>query len=296
MPINRITQNMMMSRSYDALQLGLSRLAKTQEQLSTGRVINRPSDSPTDATSAMRIRASLADQKQYGRNVQDGIGWLGQIDSTLTSMTDQLRRAKELALTGANSANSSAQAREALAVEVDQIRESLISASNASYLGRPVFGGVVPGEKAYDDAGNYVGVPGDVIRTVARGVKVAVNVDGPAAFGPNGANVFDKLKDLAADLRSNNTAGISASLGDLDSAMTRITSALGDVGARYNRLDRAAQAASDLELSLTNSLSEVENVDLAKATLDLNMQQVAYQAGLAATARLVQPSLSDFLR
>ena len=83
MTINRVTQNMMMDRSYLSLQTGLSRLAKTQEQLSTGRILNRPSDSPTDTTSAMRMRASLADEKQYVRNAEDGLGRLGQIDVTL---------------------------------------------------------------------------------------------------------------------------------------------------------------------------------------------------------------------
>ena len=60
MTITRVTQGMMMDRSYLSLQTGLSRLAKTQEHLSTGRVLNRPSDSPTDTTSAMRLRASLS--------------------------------------------------------------------------------------------------------------------------------------------------------------------------------------------------------------------------------------------
>ena len=296
MTINRVTQQMMMSRSYDALQVGLSRLAKTQEQLSTGRVLNRPSDSPTDATSAMRIRASLADQKQYARNAQDGIGWLGQIDSTLTSVLGQIRRARELGLEGANATSMGSQAREALAVEVDQIRDSLISASNATYLGRPVFGGVVNGVAAYDSTGAFVGIPGEVSRTVARGVKVAVNVNGPEVFGPDGASLFDDLSQLSAALRTGDPAGLATQLGDLDTALSRVTSALGDVGARYNRLERANQAAQDLTLSLSSSLSEIENVDLARATMDLKLNEVAYQAGLSATARLVQPSLSDFLR
>ena len=296
MTINRVTQNMMMDRSYTSLQAGLSRLARTQEQLSTGRIINRPSDSPTDATSAMRIRAALSDQKQYARNAQDGIGWLGQIDSTLTSVTTQIRRAKELALQGANSANTSQQAREALAIEVEQIRDSLISEANSTYLGRPVFGGVVNGPSAYSSAGAFVGVEGDVSRTVGRGVKISVIVNGPEAFGPDGATVFDDLAELATSLRAGDSATLQGKLGDLDAALSRVTSVLGDVGARYNRLERATQAAQDLSLSLSSSLAEVENVDLARATMDLKLHEVAYQAGLAATARLVQPSLSDFLR
>ena len=296
MAINRITQHMMMDRAYSTLQTGLGRLAKTQEQLATGRVINRPSDSPTDATSAMRIRAAVADQTQYVRNADDGIGWLGQIDSTLTSVLGQLRRANELALQGANAANSSPQAREALAVEVEQIRESLISSANATYLGRPVFGGVVNGEKAYSADGDFIGVEGDVVRAVARGIKVEVNVNGPAAFGAPGASMFDDLAALATSLRTGNESAIRDGIGDMEANLTRVASVLGNVGARYNRVDRAAQGARDLSLSLSTSLSEVENVDLARATMDLKMNEVAYQAGLAATARLVQPSLSDFLR
>ncbi|HEY0905083.1 MAG TPA: hypothetical protein VGE14_14445, partial [Marmoricola sp.] len=84
----RMTQGMMNRQAQTGLQAGLNRLAKVQEQLSTGRVINRPSDDPTGATSAMRLRTSVAEQRQYVRNANDGLGWLDQADSTLTSVTD----------------------------------------------------------------------------------------------------------------------------------------------------------------------------------------------------------------
>jgi flagellar hook-associated protein 3 FlgL len=56
------------------------------------------------------------------------------------------------------------------------------------------------------------------------------------------------------------------------------------------------QAADDRVLSLTGQLSEVEDIDLPKTITELQLQQTAYQAALAATARVVQPSLVDFLR
>ena len=107
MAIQRVTQHMLNQRSVGSLQSGLARLAQLQEQLSTGKVLNRPSDSPTDTTSAMRIRSSIADVKQYGRNANDGNGWLTQIDSALTSANDQVLRARDLALQGANTVGSS---------------------------------------------------------------------------------------------------------------------------------------------------------------------------------------------
>ncbi|MDP3894535.1 flagellar hook-associated protein FlgL [Nocardioides sp.] len=296
MAITRVTQNMMTQQSVGSLQTALGRLARTQEQLSTGRVLNRPSDSPTDTTMAMRIRTSLTEQRQFTRNAEDGVGWLGTIEATLSSMTDQLRRARELTLQGANSGAMSATAREALAVEMDQIRESLVGAANTTRLGRPVFGGVTAGDAAYDAAGTYVGVPGEIRRTVSDGVRVAVNVDGPAVFGPTGDSVFDHLTAAAAALRAGDAAAVSTGLANLGGDLDRITSTLADVGTRYARLEKATQAAADRVLALTTSLSTIENTDLPRAMVDLQLQEVAYQASLAATARVMQPSLVDFLR
>ena len=296
MPIQRVTQHMLSNRSVGALQTGLSRLAKLQEQMSTGRVLNRPSDSPTDTTSAMRIRSSIADVKQYGRNAADGNGWLTQIDSALTSANDQVLRARDLALQGANSGSSGPTAREALAAEVDQIRSGLIDTANSSYLGRPVFGGVTAGAKAYDSTGTYIGTAGAVNRTISAGTTIRVDVDGQQAFGASGSSVFDHLAALSTALRAGDQAGISASITALNADRDRITTTQTDVGSRQIRVEGAIQAASDDELKLNTSLSNVENADLPKTIVDLQMQQTAYQASLAATARVMQPSLLDFLR
>ena len=296
MAITRVTQNMMSRNSVTAMQTSLGRLARLQEQLSTGRVLNRPSDSPTDTTSAMRIRSSLADAKQYGRNATDGNGWLSTIDAALTSANDQVLRARDLALQGANEGVAGQTARDALAEEVDQVRAGMINTANSNYLGRPVFGGVTAGAQAYDATGAYVGTPGSVDRTVGPGTTVRVDVDGNAVFGPAGNSVFDHLSALSNALRTNNQAGISASITALESDRDQITTTQAEVGSRQNRIESAIQAASDNELRLSSSLSDVENADLPKTIMDLQMQQVAYQASLGATSRVMQPSLLDFLR
>ena len=296
MAIARMTQSMMMERSYVSIQTVSGRLGKTQEQLTTGRLLNRPSDSPTDTTAAMRLRSSVATQTQYQRNAEDGLGWLGQIDNTLTSMLDQVRRARELGIQGVNAVMQSPASREALAAEVDQLRVSLVNAANASYLGRPVFGGITAGTAAYDAGGTFVGDAGAVVRSVAPGVKVKVNVDGPDAFGLPGATLFDDLTALSAALRAGDPTDTQTALVSLSAAQDRMTSVLADVGTRYNRLDRAVETSKDTVLDLSTALSEIEDVDIGRATIDLNMNEVAYQVALAATARLVQPSLAEFLR
>jgi flagellar hook-associated protein 3 FlgL len=295
MAITRVTQSMMSQRSLGGLQSSLSKLADIQEQLSTGKILNRPSDSPSDTMTSMRLRSSMADQKQYARNAEDGLGYLGQTENALDGVNTALRRARDLALEGRNGSVGAAD-REALAVEVDKIREDVLASANTTYLGRPIFGGITGGNVAFNASGVYVGTAGAVNRTVADGVTIDVQTDGQAAFGPNGANVLDDLADLSAALRAGDATAMGASADALNAGMNRVQAQISDIGARYNRLEAASQAASDAQLNLTTSLSEVENTDLPKAMVDLQMQEVAYQAALASTARVMQPSLMDFLR
>lgn len=296
MSVGRVTQRMLTEGSLDQLQRGLGRLARVQEQLSTGRIINRPSDNPTGTTTAMRLRGSLADQAQYSRNAQDGLGWLTQIDATLDSVGATVRRGRDLALQGANASAAGPVAREALAIEVDGLREELLARANTTYLDSPVFGGVTAGSQAYDAAGNYVGTLGDVNRRIADGVLVKVDVDGPDVFGDGATSVFAELGALSTALRAGDQAGISAAINTLNGRLDTVTGARTAAGSRFQRLEQADLAASDSRIALENQLSTVENADLAATTVELKLQEVAYQASLAATSRVMQPSLLDFLR
>jgi flagellar hook-associated protein 3 FlgL len=71
---------------------------------------------------------------------------------------------------------------------------------------------------------------------------------------------------------------------------------LADVGARYNRLVQLGQTATNRAADLQTSLSDVEDIDLPKTIMELQLQQTAYQVALAAAAKVLQPSLQDFLR
>lgn len=297
----RFTQRLMVEHSLSSLQSGLGRLARTQEQLSTGRVLNRPSDSPTGTNAAMRLRSQVAAQTQYARNAEDGKSWLAQIDSTVTSMLDRVNRVRDLTLRGASTGSSDAQSRAAMATEVEQIRAELLALANTQHLGRPIFGGTTSGKQAYDKAtGEYVGQPvggpgTTVERTVAEGESVRVDTTGPEVFGSGAAALFTVLSEVAAHLRTD-PAALNGDLNGLDGALERMRTSVADVGTRVRRIEQAAQTARDVSLDLQTSLSEVENVDIAKAMMDLQLQEVAYQASLASTARVLQPSLVDFLR
>jgi flagellar hook-associated protein 3 FlgL len=159
----------------------------------------------------------------------------------------------------------------------------------------PLFGGTTAGKVAYAQDGSYVGDTGEVKRRIGADDNVRVDIRGDEVFGPQGADLFQVAANIAAKLVSN-PDDLGTDLEALDAAMSRLTTSLADVGSRYNRLETGTRINKDAELSLQDSLSNIENVDMARAMVDLQMNEVAYQASLGATARVLQPSLLQFLR
>ena len=72
----RVTNSMILASSLRDLNISLGRLQQSQTELSTGRVIGKPSDDPTRATMAMNLRTQtrVADHRQ--RAAEDESGWL----------------------------------------------------------------------------------------------------------------------------------------------------------------------------------------------------------------------------
>jgi len=291
----RITQRSMSQTSLAGLQANLARLQATQAKLSSGRAISRPSDSPTGTMAALRLRTDLDRLTQLDRNADDGKARLGTADNALTDGLAILREARDAVLQGANG-SLSATDREALAAQVDGLRSSLLAVANTRYLQQPVFAGTAGASAAYDASGAYTGDAGAVTRTIAPGVKVTVNATGEEVFGPAGNDIFTVLSTIADDLRNNPSALTTTDLGQLDAGYLRIQNALASVGSRYHQIDIMQQRNKANQLESQTQLSEVEGVDLPAAMVDLQLQEVAYQSALGATARALQPTLMDFLR
>jgi len=307
----RVTPQTLSRGVLEGLQANLTRLQRTQEQLSSGRRLNRPSDSPVDTVNAMRVRAEKQQTQQYTRNIDDGLARLGNADSALTQAGSMIDRVRELTLSGINGAVG-VDERSALADEVDQLRQGLIQLGNTQYGGKPLFAGTMDGTTvAFDQDGVYVGNDGLVNRNVSADPgsgTVSVNAVGSDAFttllssGRDAAGnpVAGILERISTALRNPDTAAgsvaLSSEMGNLDTATGAMISVRGTIGARTNRLDDIQKLSQSRLDSLTTSLANAESIDLPKTIIDMQIQQNAYQAALGATAKIIQPSLMDFLR
>jgi flagellar hook-associated protein 3 FlgL len=294
----RITQKAVALTSLQGLNRNLDSLGKLQNQLTSGRLINAPSDSPSGTNRAMQTRSEQAAVAQQGRNISDAKSWLEQTDSTLRTMLETTRRVRDLTVQGLNGGALSDEARKALATEVTSLREGLLTLANTKNQGRPLFGGVTASADAYNTTtGAYIGVPAGppITRQISDTEDLRVDVTGLEAFGSTPADLFSVVQNIAADLVTS-PASLDGDLDALDAVMRTMQSAVADIGARGSRLERVEAINADRAVSLGSTLAETENIDLPNTIMRLQMQQVGYEAALAATAKALQPTLMDFLR
>lgn len=313
--IGRVTQMGLQRASLAHLQDNLSRMGQLQERLTTGKVISKPSDDPAGTVDAMRVRSDQRATAQYMRNTADGNAWLTTIDDAMGDALTALRRGRDLVVTSSNSGAQGPSSRAALAAELRATADQLFETANTSYLGRSVFAGTST-QNAYvrteGGAFEYTGTGTEVLRQVSDSTKIRVDSRGDQIFGvddvdadgnlvldadgePTGMSVFTLLNHVA-DKVANGDPDVGQYLAKVDEHLNAFLSEVGSVGSRHNQIIRADEALANRELTLESRLSDVEDADLPRTIVDLQIQEVSYQAALNATGRVLQPSLLDFLR
>lgn len=292
--VDRVTSQTRMMNSQHNLQTSAALLAKLQDSATSLKKITKPSDDPTGTADSMRVRAAQSQTAQYSRNIDDATGWLDTIDSTLTSSTDILRRVRDLTVQGANDGSMSPAAKEAIATELEGLRNDLLGKANGTYLGRTVFAGNSDAGVAFNPDLSFNGTAAPVLRRIDGNVTVPVDVDGSAVFGSGSTSAFALIDTIVADLRSG--VNVGSQLASIDTRMKSVLGAQSLVGARQNQITAAKDTIVQKTGTLEAQRAGIEDVDIGEIAIKLKQQEVTYQSALAVTARTLQPTLMDFLR
>jgi len=303
----RVTQRLLVDRVLGNLSANTRRLLKLQEQLATQQRVNRPSDDPLGARRGINARDAIAANDQYLTNISTVGPLLLETETAVLTVTDVLRRARELATQGATGTNGQAQ-RDQIAIEVSQIIESVLNQGNLNSNGRFIFGGTRtsnPPFVATRNAGGevtavaYEGNDEKIEIEISDGVRVSVNETGQDVFRSNGlgsVDIFQTLIDLRDRLRAGDVNGLQSSIGDLGTAQEQLLVATARMGATDNRIQRVDANIQDIKVQLLQVLSDAIDADFTEVTLELNAESNAYQAALNAASRVIQPSLLNFLQ
>jgi len=412
----RVTNKIMAEAVTGNLFKNIEQFYETQSTISSGKIINKPSDDPLGVGRVLDYRKTLGAIDQYNKNIAHGESWLNVTDSALNTVGDLLIRAKELTLSQAD-ASGNADSRGVAAEEVKNLYDNLLQLANTKLGESYIFAGhktdttpfsrdndynvtyngdaevtdITCGAAAAGSGGKYftlsspstdyyvwydlddnptdpgvagtgievdiatgdtaddvaaatasainavtglgavssaaivtvtnaddgaatdaadgdTGFPlfetttqgtdghiGEINIIVGEGVEIGINANGEELF-LSAVNIFDVLKDLKVGLETDNSAAIFDQIDLLDDAHNQILAVRAREGTKYNRLEATENHWADFKLNIEQMLSDTEDVDMIKAAIDLASQEAAYQASLAAAAKIIQPSLINFLR
>ncbi|HWD76884.1 MAG TPA: flagellar hook-associated protein FlgL [Solirubrobacteraceae bacterium] len=302
--VGRITTQMTTQQVLGNINSIQDQLATTQEELSTGKSINQPSDNPYGASLAVQLNTDLAGLSTYTNNVTDGTAWTQAATSSLTNVSSMLQRVQALVVQASNGAESPSDLA-ATASEVNQLTDAIKQEANTQYNGQYIFSGTATGTAPYSSATGdvYQGNSSAVTREIGPNSSLQVNADISQLLGSGQGSGDGKLLDALRTISSDLTSGTSASVADLQSnqlnnlqnSLNTLEGLQATVGAAENRLTLASTRIQDLQTSDTAALSNTEDANMAATMTAYSNEQAAFTAALRAGANIVQSSLMDFL-
>ncbi len=294
----RVTINAINNTVLADNQRTIARLANYQEQLSSGKRINQVSDDPGAARSALRYRAESMQTTKYLDNISKGDSFITASDSAMEQMSQVLDDAKSLAVQGANGTQDAA-SRKALGQSVDSLLTRLVDLANTVHDGRYLFSGTAtftqPFVRSAD--GTTVDYQGNLDTfevQVGPGSQVNVNQDGNTLFKQQ-VDIFGSLVDLRDALRANDASKITGLVQTVDDAHSHLNDLHGALGGTEQRLELARNQLESAKVNLDGLVSAAEDADFPEIISQMQLAQVALEAGLKAGAKVLRPSLLDFL-
>ena len=276
----RISHQMLHQNSVNNMNNTMGRFQKAYNEALTGKQVSKPSDDPHGAAKAMELKSALATNEQYERNTGEAKLWLDETDQTVNSMVNVMQRVRELAVQG-NNETLTPEDRGAIASEVEELTAQLRQFADTKVNGTDIF--------TKSETPPAVTAPKMV--TVGGGLNIQVNATEEQLLGTD-SELLTTLADLSAGLRN----GEAMDLDAIDTGMDRLLKVSAEVGARANRVESAENRMFDNTLQLKSMLSSITDIDMAEAITKLKSEESVYQASLSASAKIIQPSLMDFLR
>jgi flagellar hook-associated protein 3 FlgL len=282
-----------------AIQQDQANLNTATQQLSTGRNVNQLSDNPAAVAALVGNHNQARQDDQFLQNISSLQSRLQVSDSALSNVVTALNRALSIGTEGANGTLNTAD-RQAVATEVQGLTSQLLSLANTTYQGTYLFSGTAVATQPFslNTATNAVTYGGNANTTsvqISTGNSINTSVPGSQLFTNAAGSAFGALQHLYTSLISGN---------NIPAAVTEVSSAIAQVGVQrvfygnaLNQLNLSENFLNQDTINLSSQENTLVGVDPAKAATDLSQAQVADQATINATGRILSlPTLLDFLQ
>lgn len=299
----RITTQMMYSQFNASLQTTAESLYRADEQIATGKKLNRPSDDPAAVSSITYEKAQLSVFAGY----QDAIGsatlLLNATSSALENLHSLITNAKQI---GTNATSASAQDLATYVTMLDNVINSTIGVANTKVGDRYIFSGYGTDQPAVDMTTGVLNATStaDLISMqIDTGVSVNVNVAAAGLISSaaplDNTTIIGAMSSLSTAIQANDQAGIQTALTALDTLSASVLSSQSEIGVRMNRMNLEKEYLASRDSDVTNSVADklmLSDVEIAKLITDVQQKQTSLQSLRSISSGFLQTSLFDFLK
>lgn len=329
----RITNKMISNNFLRDMSTNLRNLKTLQEQMASGKEVRRPSDNPFKVARSMQLHTEINTNKQYNNNIKDTINWLETTDTALGQVGDILHRVRELLISSGNGAYSASE-RRTIKDEINQKISEFSQVMNTNFDGKYIFGGTRGTTKPMDiiednqenfrliyykkGGGELLG--GTQFQQIGENLKVEISQGVVFQYNVNARQIVEFknengenrdlrqiLNNIVNHLDGKDNEGkhleansikklVNSDLKDITDTMSNILKLRSEVGAKQNSMESARDKNLDQNFNMIEILSKTEDIDITKKTMELATAITVYTASLQTSARIIQPTLIDYIR
>lgn len=292
------------------LQMRQRGLQHSQEQLTSGKRVAKPSDDPVAAARAERSLATIARAEAHQRALEAARTATQLTESALGDAGELVQQVRETLVAAGNPTYSDNE-RAMLVQKLSGLRQQLLSVANrGDGTGSYLFGGQGSSSPPFVDGATgvtYDGSAGDTL--VASDEALALSIDGsetwlqaPAAVtGDPPLSLFDVVDTAITELgatgvpASQISAAVTVGIRDLDAVNNHVLAARARAGEALARMETVELRNADARLAAQTERSAAEDLDMVDAISDFQNRQTGYDAALRAYSLVQRMSLFNYI-
>ena len=259
----RITNTMQLNEALLNEGRVSNQMYQLTQEASSGMAVSAPADDPVAYASIVSSNEQISTLQARSTAATTAGGDLSLADGALSSASDVLVQAEQIATVQSNGTQTAAD-RATAATQVTQLVQQMIALGNTQGQSGYIFGGTKTGSPPFDASGNYSGNGDSTTLEIASGVTVTTNASGASAFtAAGGSNVIADLQALAT--------------------------ALSVIESRRDELTAQKFIANPFCVDCTDptSLASTQDADVATVYSQLSAVQTSYQAALSVTRQVL---------
>ena len=297
----RVNLETFISSTLANVQKSTSNMSRLQEQISTGKKVNRASDDPAGARKILSLRSEDLRLDQYASNIQTATQSLDFNAAALSNTSDIVQRITELTMQGVSGATDQS-GRTIIANEINQLLETIMQSANSKRLGRYTFAGTETTTEPFvatrNSSGNisavsYNGNRETIQYNVGPNTNTTVNLTGDEVFMKT--RLFDTIVKIRENLLDGAITFATNELTNLDNGAQNILNSIAKAGGISSTLELTGNRIDDTKLSLQEVLASAESADIAELVLKLTEQQSIFEASLSSGSYIFKTSILNYI-